>query len=78
MTNSKAKPATAEELERITHVLFEALEASGHVPERSEAMMLEKMRRLVRRLQPNEKDAIALLGMLRKILWKVKHPGKNN
>jgi tRNA/rRNA methyltransferase len=78
VTNSKAKPATAEELERITHVLFEALDASGHVPERSEAMMLEKMRRLVRRLQPNEKDAIALLGMLRKILWKVKHPGKNN
>ncbi len=72
----KAKPATAEELERITNVLFDALQVSGHVPERSEAMMLEKMRRLVRRLQANEKDATALLGMLRKILWKLKHPAK--
>jgi tRNA C32,U32 (ribose-2'-O)-methylase TrmJ len=59
-------------------VLFEALQVSGHVPQMAEGVTLEKTRRLVRRLQANEKDATALLGMLRKILWKLKHPGKTS
>jgi tRNA/rRNA methyltransferase len=75
---AEAKPATGEEVERITSVLFEALQVSGHVPQMAEGVTLEKTRRLVRRLQANEKDATALLGMLRKILWKLKHPGKTS
>ncbi len=75
---AKAKPATGEEVERITSVLFEALQVSGHVPEMAEGVTMEKTRRLVRRLQANEKDATALLGMLRKILWKLKHPAKTS
>lgn len=64
--------ATAAELERITAVLIECLQASGYLDERSGRARGEKVRQLVRRLELNEADAELLLGMLRQIAWKVK------
>ncbi len=68
----KPQPASAEELERVTIALLDALEISGyigvhHSPEKEQAV-----RRMVRRLILSAEDSIALLGMLRQILWKLR------
>ena len=68
-------PASAAEVERITQVLLDALCTSGYVHSPGEDAALEKVRRLLRRLQLDSSDAEVLLGMMRQILWKMKHPG---
>ena len=68
----KAIPATAGHLERITTLLFEALQASGYVKPSSTASSQEKIRRLVRHLQIPASDSEIWLGMLRQILWKIR------
>ena len=64
--------ATAGELEQITSTMFEMLTTSGYVKPRSGSSSLEKLRRLIRRLSLDAADAELLLGMLRKIDWKLK------
>ncbi len=64
--------AAAEETERITAVLLEALHASGYVKPRAEAATEGNLRRLVRRLKLEADDAVVLLGMLRQIVWKIR------
>lgn len=65
------KAASSGEIERITTLLFQALSASGYVKPRTAASTEEKLRRLVRRLNPEADDAEVLLGMLRQIVWKL-------
>jgi TrmH family RNA methyltransferase len=65
-------PATAAHQERITSLLFEALQASGYVKPSATVPMQEKIRRLVRRLQIPADDTQTWLGILRQILWKVR------
>ncbi len=67
--------ATADNLERITAVLLEALRTSGYQSSHSAAAE-EKVRRLIRRLKLRERDAELWLGMLRQILWKLKQENK--
>jgi TrmH family RNA methyltransferase len=66
--------ASAEELERITTVLFDVLRASGYLRSSASQASEAKVRRLIRRLHLEEDDAELLLGMLRQILWKVRSP----
>jgi TrmH family RNA methyltransferase len=68
----KIRPATSAELERITAMLIDALQASGYLGERSVAAKEEKIRRMVRRLELSSADAELWLGMLRQMLWKMK------
>jgi tRNA/rRNA methyltransferase len=63
------KPATAEELDRLTTLLMEVLEASGYVHSESSPA---KIRRLVRRLNLAGHDAEVWLGMIRQIAWKLR------
>ena len=66
----KRKPASAEELDRLTILLTEVLEKSGYVhSEGADA----KIRRLVRRLGLAGHDAEIWLGMIRQIEWKLKN-----
>jgi len=65
------EPATAEELERITSLLLEALQTSGFLDRRRVSDADERIRRLVRRLHLPRRDAIIWLGMLRQMLWKM-------
>jgi len=65
------KLATAGQLERITALLFQALEASGYVKPRTASSTEEKVRRLVRRLQMPAEDAEIWLGILRQMAWKL-------
>ena len=64
--------ASTEDLERITHLLFESLNASEYVKSGSEASSEEKLRMLIRRLRLSPADATTLQGMLRQILWKLR------
>jgi TrmH family RNA methyltransferase len=68
---SQLKLATAEELERITMLLLEALQTSGFLDRRRVSDADERIRRLVRRLRLPERDAVIWLGMLRQMLWKM-------
>lgn len=68
----KPQRATAQEAERVTAVLLEALHASGYVKPNAATATREKLRRLVRRLNLQADDAEVLLGMLRQIGWKLR------
>ena len=65
-----------ETINRINATLLEALHASGYIHRRSAATAEEKLRRMLRRFELSSSDAEVLLGMLRKILWKIKSPDK--
>jgi tRNA/rRNA methyltransferase len=67
VTVSASEPATAQELERLTAVLSDALAASGYTKKGALHTTTEKVRRLIRRLCLSSEDAELLLGMLRKI-----------
>jgi TrmH family RNA methyltransferase len=69
---SAAGGATAGDLERLTQLLFDLLDASGYVKPRVATATQEKLRRMVRRMNLSESDAETLLGMLRQIQWKVR------
>jgi TrmH family RNA methyltransferase len=63
--------ATGAEVERISMLLLETLRASGYLNPRA-VTAADKARRLVRRLDLTKRDADVWLGMLRKILWKLR------
>ena len=69
--------ATAEELERITALLLEALQTSGFLDRRRVSDADERIRRLVRRLHLPARDAVIWLGMLRQMLWKMNEGTKS-
>jgi tRNA/rRNA methyltransferase len=69
------KAASAKELERLTTVLLEALTSSGYVKRGASAVTEDKLRRLIRRLSFSSEDAELLLGMLRKVTWKLNAKG---
>jgi tRNA/rRNA methyltransferase len=65
------RPASAEEMERVTALFEEVLEHSGYVHSRVEGSTKMKIRRLIRRMELNSHDAEVWLGMLRQIKWKL-------
>lgn len=67
----KDQPATANDIERVTSLLFEALRSSGSLRSRSAAGMRENVRRLILRHKLSAADAEFWLGMLRQIVWKL-------
>jgi TrmH family RNA methyltransferase len=69
-TQEKSTLASAEELERITLKLLEAMRGSGYLARRPIADVEERMRRLVRRLKLPARDAVVWFGILRQIVWK--------
>lgn len=80
-TTDAAKPAptstgnvefvSSADAERITASLMDALRRSGYVKKGAGPASDEKARRLVRRLNIQAADGKVLLGMLRKIIWKL-------
>jgi TrmH family RNA methyltransferase len=74
---NQLKLATAEELERITTLLLEALQTSGFLDRRRVSDADERIRRLVRRLRLPERDAVIWLGKLRQMLWKMNEGKKS-
>jgi TrmH family RNA methyltransferase len=70
----KQAVATAGEIERITDLLRDAMCASGYLKRRPTRDGEERVRRLLRRLGLPARDVRAWLGILRQILWKLRHP----
>lgn len=70
--SEKPQLATAGDLERLSVLLFEALQLSGYVKRAAESSTQEKLRRMVRRLALEADDAELWLGMLRKIVWRLR------
>lgn len=68
----KPKAASSQQIQWINESLLDALAASGYVKPNTERATNAKIRQLVRRLHLSEDDATLLLGMVRKMLWKVK------
>jgi len=73
--SEKVQPAPAGEVERITAMLCDALGASGYVRPGAASSTHEKVRRLVRRLSIQARDAQVWMGMLRQIVWKLQSGG---
>jgi TrmH family RNA methyltransferase len=69
----KRKPASAEELDRLTVLLTEVLEKSGYIHTEGSSA---KIRRLVRRLDLAGHDPEIWVGMIRQIHWKLTSPSK--
>ncbi len=63
--------AEGAELERITALLYQVLNDSGYIPERTTDSAEIKLRQLVLRLGIPASDAKTWLGMLRQIQWKI-------
>lgn len=63
--------ATSAELDRVTAVLYEALQESGYVNPSTASSAQEKVRRLIRRMDLSSSDAELFLGMLRQVLWRL-------
>jgi tRNA/rRNA methyltransferase len=66
--------ATAGEVERLTQMILEALQASGYIAPGAEAATEEKLRRHLRLFTLSRHDAQLALGMARQILWKLRPP----
>lgn len=71
----KVELAGAKDLERITLVLMETLQASGYLERRKITDVEERMRRMVRRMGVRARDAEVWLGLLRQIVWKLGKDG---
>ncbi len=67
-------PASADEVERFTVMILEALQSSGYIAPGAEAATGEKLRRNLRRFTLTRHDAQLALGMARQILWKLRPP----
>ena len=72
---TKKMAAKMEAVERITESMRECLELSGYVAARSQALAEVKLRRMLRRFELDAVDAEVLLGMMRKMEWKLKSCG---
>lgn len=58
--------------ERITGLLLKALDESGYIKPDTMSVTEEKARRMVRRMNLSADDAEVWMGMLRKLLWKLR------
>ncbi len=73
---SPSPMATSGELERLMIVLREILRASKYAPSQPTENIEEQLRRLVLRLHLCSRDVEILLGMLRRISWKIESKTK--
>jgi tRNA/rRNA methyltransferase len=65
-------PARAESLERLTELTAQVMEASGYSPSNMAPANHHDLRLLLRRLALGEKDARRLLGLFRRILYRLR------
>jgi tRNA/rRNA methyltransferase len=65
------RPARAGEIERLTVMLLGILQTSGYIKPREADATETKVRRLIRRMLLESRDAQLWLGMLRQVTWKL-------
>ena len=67
-----APNVTAGQMERITGLLMEVLEETEYTRRHAANSDPAMMRRLVRRMELDEADAVVWLGILRQVLWRLR------
>ncbi len=70
--SEEPSPASAEEVERVTTVLLDALCASEYLGAETVDAKEDVVRRMVRRMRLSKEDASTWLGMVRQMLWKLR------
>ncbi len=76
-SEEKLELPTAAQTEQIIECLLESLRISGYIKPGTDKMFEKKTRQLILRLNLKAYDAKLLLGMLRQISWKLRHPPKS-
>jgi TrmH family RNA methyltransferase len=65
-------PAVSGELERLGALLMELLDAGGYLHSKTSTSAASEVRLLLRRLHVTDEDTYLLMGMVRKLLWKLR------
>jgi TrmH family RNA methyltransferase len=73
LINATGAITTAGERERLIAVLLEALEHSGYVHKGHDPTSEERVRRLVRHLHLTQSELYEWIGLVRQVVWKLKH-----
>lgn len=68
--------ADSATLDRLATVIEETMTASGYSPQMMQAANRHDLQVVLRRLDWSEADAKRALGLFRRILWRLQHPGK--
>jgi len=68
------RKASGKDLELLAAVVEEAMGASNYRPIASSEANARELRVMLRRLAPAERDARRILGVFRRILWRLKQP----
>jgi len=70
-SNSKGAAAASDRLELLAGVVERAMVAADYSPASMRAANRHDLRLLLRRLAPNQRDARRILGLFRRILWRL-------
>jgi tRNA/rRNA methyltransferase len=68
--------APSENLDRLAIVIEETMIAAGYSPSSMQAANRYDLRLLLRRLAPNERDARRIMGLFRRILWRLRRASR--
>jgi TrmH family RNA methyltransferase len=69
-----ALAATSSSLDRLAGVVEETMLAAGYSPRSMQAANRHDLRLMLRRVAPNAKDTRRILGLFRRILWRLNRP----
>jgi tRNA/rRNA methyltransferase len=72
----QAPAALSGSLDRLANVIEESMTAAGYSPRSMQAANRHDLRLLLRRLAPTERDTRRILGLFRRILWRL-HQNRN-
>ncbi len=73
---TSAPAAPSGNLDRLAGVIEDAMLAAGYSPRSMQAANRHDLRLLLRRLAPTERDTRRILGLFRRILWRLHQNGK--
>jgi tRNA/rRNA methyltransferase len=72
-TETGGPPALSGHLDLLAGVVEDAMRAAGYSPRSMQEANRRDLRLLLRRLSPSERDARRILGLFRRILWRLNH-----
>jgi TrmH family RNA methyltransferase len=76
--NSPGQVAASNNLELLTGLVGEVMEAAHYSPASMHSANRHDVRLLLRRLAPDDKDVRRIMGLFRRILWRLHQKGKTN
>jgi TrmH family RNA methyltransferase len=76
--NSPGQVAASNSLELLAGLLEEVMEAAHYSPASMRSANRHDVRLLLRRLSPDEKDVRRIMGLFRRILWRLHQKGNTN